>query len=67
MIFAELARVSSVFDNELYAGLVIVITLTTLLTSLALRWLYRYLGQALQAEDHARAVLSRHSAERDAG
>ncbi len=64
LIFAELGRVSGVFDNELYAGLIVVITLTTLVPPLALRWFYRYFGQALQAEDHAQAVAARHAAAR---
>ncbi len=41
LIFAELGRVSGIFDNEIYAGLVIVIALTTLLPPFVLRWMLR--------------------------
>jgi Kef-type K+ transport system membrane component KefB len=40
LIFAELGRVSSIFDNEIYAGMVIVIALTTLLPPFAMKWFY---------------------------
>ena len=40
LIFAELGRVSGVFNNEIYAGMVIVIALTTLLPPLLLRCFY---------------------------
>lgn len=40
LIFAELGRVSGIFTNEVYAGLIIVIALTTLLPPFALKWLY---------------------------
>jgi len=44
LIFAELGRVSGVLDNEVYAGLVFAIALTTLLPPFALKWLYRRYG-----------------------
>lgn len=40
LIFAELGRSTNIFDNEVYAGMVIVITLTTLLSPFALKWFY---------------------------
>jgi Kef-type K+ transport system membrane component KefB len=40
LIFAELGRVSGIFDNEIYAGMVIVIALTTLLPPFILKWYY---------------------------
>ncbi len=41
LIFAELGRTSGIFDNEVYAGMIIVIALTTLLPPFLLKWLYR--------------------------
>lgn len=40
LIFAELGRVSGIFNNEIYAGMVIVIALTTLLPPFILKWYY---------------------------
>lgn len=40
LIFAELGRVNGVFNNEIYAVMVIVIALTTLLPPFALKWHY---------------------------
>ncbi len=46
LIFAELGRVSGIFNNEIYAGLVIVIALTTLVPPFAMKWFYgRYAGR----------------------
>jgi Kef-type K+ transport system membrane component KefB len=44
LIFAELGRVNGIFNNEIYAGLVIVIALTTILPALAMKWCYKYFG-----------------------
>lgn len=41
LIFAELGRTTGVFNNEIYAGLVIVIALTTLIPPLVMKWFYR--------------------------
>lgn len=41
LIFAELGRVSGIFNNEIYAGMVIVIALTTLLPPFVMKWYYR--------------------------
>ena len=46
LIFAELGRSTGIFNMEVYAGMVIVIALTTLLSPFALKWFYaRYLGE----------------------
>lgn len=46
LVFAELGRGTGAIPNETYAALVIVIALTTLLSPLALKWLYvRYRTQ----------------------
>jgi Kef-type K+ transport system membrane component KefB len=42
LIFAELGRSTGIFNMEVYAGMVIVITLTTLLSPFALKWYYTY-------------------------
>ena len=41
LIFAELGRTSGIFDNEVYAGMIIVIALTTLLPPFLMKYLYR--------------------------
>ena len=40
LVFAELGRNSDIFSNEIYAGLIIVIALTTLLPPFILKWVY---------------------------
>ncbi len=40
LIFAELGRESGIFSNEIYAGMVIVIALTTLLPPFIMKWYY---------------------------
>lgn len=40
LIFAELGRMSGIFNNEIYAGMVIVIALTTILPPLLMKWSY---------------------------
>jgi Kef-type K+ transport system membrane component KefB len=48
LIFAELGRVGGIFNNEIYAGLVMVIALTTLFPPLVLKWFYgRYADHLL--------------------
>ncbi|MEN8206416.1 MAG: cation:proton antiporter [Pseudomonadota bacterium] len=49
LIFAELGRVSGIFSNEIYAGMVIVIALTTLLPPFIMKWFYARYGDRLQA------------------
>lgn len=41
LIFAELGRESTIFSNDLYAGMVIVIALTTIVPPFTLRWFYK--------------------------
>jgi len=40
LIFAELGRVSGIFNNEIYAGMIIVIALTTIIPPLVMKWCY---------------------------
>ena len=47
LIFAELGRVSGIFSNEIYAGLIIVIAATTLLPPFAMKWFYARWGDRL--------------------
>ncbi|MFQ5488627.1 MAG: cation:proton antiporter [Gammaproteobacteria bacterium] len=49
LIFAELGRVSGIFNNEIYAGLVIVIALTTLAPPFMMKWFYGRYGEVLDA------------------
>jgi len=49
LIFAELGRVTGVFSNEIYAGMVIVIALTTLLPPFVMKWFYKRYGEAIPA------------------
>jgi Kef-type K+ transport system membrane component KefB len=42
LIFTELGRTSGIFSNEIYAGMVIVIALTTLLPPLLMKWFYNH-------------------------
>jgi len=51
LIFAELGRVSGVFDNDIYAVLIITIAVTTILPPFILKWFYARYGQCLPAED----------------
>jgi Kef-type K+ transport system membrane component KefB len=41
LIFAELGRSSGIFGGEIYAAMVVVIALTTLLPPFVMKWLYR--------------------------
>ncbi len=47
LVFAELGRASGVFTNEIYAGLIIVIALTTLLPPFFMKWFYGHYGDVL--------------------
>jgi Na+:H+ antiporter len=40
LIFAELGRLNGIFNNEIYAGMVIVIALTTIVPPLLMKWAY---------------------------
>ena len=48
LIFAELGRVSGILSNEVYAGMVIVIALTTLLPPFIMKWFYAHYSDRLQ-------------------
>jgi Kef-type K+ transport system membrane component KefB len=48
LIFAELGRVSGIFNNEIYAGMIIVIAITTLIPPFLLKWFYERYGERLQ-------------------
>jgi len=47
LIFAELGRVSGILTNEIYAGMIIVITLTTFLPPFIMKWFYRRYGDSM--------------------
>lgn len=53
LIFAELGRSADIFDNQVYAALVIVIALTTLPPPFVLKWLYRKYRHRFEAADAA--------------
>ncbi len=48
LIFAELGRESGIFNNEIYAGMIIVIAFTTVLSPLAMQQLYHSFGHYLK-------------------
>ena len=48
LIFAELGRASGIFSNEIYAGMVMVIALTTLLPPFVMKGFYARYGDRLQ-------------------
>ena len=48
LIFAELGRVSKIFSNEIYAGMVIVIALTTLLPPFIMKWFYGHYSDRMK-------------------
>lgn len=48
LVFAELGRASGIFSNEIYAGMVIVIVLTTVFPPLAMKWSYECYGSRLK-------------------
>ena len=51
LIFAELGRTSGIFDNEVYAGMVIVIALTTVLPPLWMKRAYRWKDRRFTGPD----------------
>jgi len=53
LIFAELGRTSKIFSNEVYASMVIVIALTTLVPPFVLKWYYhRYRKELDDGKSH---------------
>lgn len=49
LIFVELGRVNGIFNSEIYAGMVMVIALTTLLPPFVMRWYYSRYRELLPA------------------
>jgi len=49
LIFAELGRFSGIFNNEIHAGMVIVIVLTTIIPPFTMKWFYRHYSHLLVA------------------
>lgn len=47
LIFAELGRVNGIFDNEVYAALILVIAVSTLGPPFVMTWMYRRHGTSL--------------------
>ena len=47
LIFVELGRISGIFNNEIHAGMVIVIVLTTIIPPFAMKWFYRHYSHLL--------------------
>jgi Kef-type K+ transport system membrane component KefB len=53
LIFAELGRTAGIFENNIYAGIVMVIATTTILPPIFLKWHYRRLDRlAIPAVDN---------------
>jgi Kef-type K+ transport system membrane component KefB len=51
LIFAELGRLSGIFDNEVHAGMIIVIVLTTVIPPFAMKWFYKRYSHILKTTD----------------
>lgn len=51
LVFAELGRVSGILNNEVYAGMIIVIALTTLLPPFIMKWYYGRYRNEISAID----------------
>lgn len=50
LIFAELGRVSGIFNNDIYAAMLMVIALSTMLPPLVLKWLFDRYGELLRRQ-----------------
>ncbi|MEJ2694184.1 MAG: cation:proton antiporter, partial [Candidatus Thiodiazotropha sp.] len=55
LIFAELGRSTGIFNTEVYAGMVMVIAITTLLSPFALKWFYASYGRDMASSKDPRA------------
>lgn len=53
LIFAELGRESGIFNNEIYAAMVMVIALTTLLPPFVMKWFYGRFAHHLRPDGGA--------------
>ncbi len=51
LIFAELGRESNILSNDIYAGMIIVIAITTLFSPFAMKELYRRFSHRLQSTE----------------
>jgi len=51
LIFAELGRLSGVFDNDIYAVMIITIAATTILPPFMLKWFYGRFGHHLTEKE----------------
>ena len=47
LIFVELGRLSGIFNNEIHAGMVIVIVLTTIIPPFTMKWFYKHYSHLL--------------------
>jgi len=47
LIFAEIGRFSGIFNNEMHAGMVMVIVLTTIIPPFTMKWFYKHYSQQL--------------------
>jgi len=56
LIFAEIGRVSGIFDAEVHAALVLVIAYTTLLSPFWIKLYYRMYGKFMEEVDEPRAL-----------
>jgi Kef-type K+ transport system membrane component KefB len=50
LIFAEIGRFSGIFNNEIHAGMVIVIVLTTIIPPFTMKWLHRNYSQRMASD-----------------
>ncbi|MFV2004175.1 MAG: cation:proton antiporter [Gammaproteobacteria bacterium] len=50
LIFAELGRLSGIFNNEIHAGMVIVIVLTTVIPPFTMKWFYKRYSHLLATQ-----------------
>ena len=57
LVFAELGRASGIFTNEIYAGLVIVIALTTFVPPFVMKWFYNRYGDTMPT-NHSRQIVA---------
>mgnify|MGYP001821881490 FL=1 len=47
LIFAELGRLGGIFNNEIHAGMILVIVFTTILPPIAMKWFHRHYSDLL--------------------
>lgn len=54
LIFAELGRIGGIFNNEIYAGMILVIVLTTLLSPITMKIFYNRYSHQLRSQSDQR-------------